>query len=242
MTRENWPQPPSLFLDFDGTVTERDATDVLLEAFADSRWLDIESDWQAGRIGSRECLRAQMALMRASVEEVHTVLDSISVDRSFITLLNTCANLHIPVHIISDGFDYCIERILRRSGTKVGRAIDAVQIFSSHLIPVAGGWQVEFPFFPEGCLHGCATCKPAVMRQLNRTRARTIFVGYGLSDRYAAEAADVVFAKDKLAKYCDQQNLSYLLYEDLGRVAVYVESLLRAETVGADLAAEGVEA
>ena len=80
------------------------------------------------------------------------------------------------------------------------------------------------------------------MRQLNRTRARTIFVGDGLSDRYAAEAADVVFAKDKLAKYCDQQNLSYLFYEDLGRVAVYVESLLRTETVGADLPAEGVEA
>ena len=50
---------PILFLDFDGTISERDAIDALLEAFADSRWLVIEEEWKAGRIGSRECLREQ---------------------------------------------------------------------------------------------------------------------------------------------------------------------------------------
>src|SRR5205085_9303692 len=96
-------QPPILFLDFDGTISECDAIDALLEAFADPQWLAIEAAWQAGRIGSRECLRAQMALVRASREEVNALIDSIKVDRGFATLLETCARHRVPVHIVSDG-------------------------------------------------------------------------------------------------------------------------------------------
>ena len=32
-------------------------------------------------------------------------------------------------------------------------------------------WRTEFPFFQQVCSHGCATCKPAVMRLLNRADA-----------------------------------------------------------------------
>ncbi len=235
-------QPPILFLDFDGTISERDAIDVLLDAFADPRWLDIEADWQAGRIGSRECLQAQMALVSATREEVNNLLDSIKVDRGFAALVKTCASHRVPVHIVSDGFDYCIERVLSSAGSRVARALDHVGIFSSRLMHEGERWHVEFPFFSEPCVHGCATCKPAVMRQLNQTGARAIFVGDGLSDRYAAESADMVFAKGKLADYCRQSNLSYVLYEDLGRVAVYLESLLSSETLEAVAAADPLEA
>ncbi len=242
MMPEPSQQSPILFLDFDGTISERDAIDVLLEAFADPQWLDIEEDWQVGRIGSRECLRAQMALVRATRAEVNTLLDSIKVDRGFGELLETCASHRVPVHIVSDGFDSCIERILTGAGPRVARALDYVRVFSSHLVSAGGGWQVEFPFFSEPCAHGCATCKPAVMRFLNPTGARAIFVGDGLSDRYAAQTADLVFAKGKLADYCRQANLSYVLYEDLDRVAIYLDSLLRAAAFEADAAAEALEA
>ncbi|HWF84718.1 MAG TPA: hypothetical protein VG222_07735, partial [Vicinamibacterales bacterium] len=56
---------PTVFLDFDGTITVRDATDAILDAFADRRWLATEEAWKAGRIGSRECLASQMALVAA---------------------------------------------------------------------------------------------------------------------------------------------------------------------------------
>src|SRR5438876_1154800 len=48
---------PTIFLDFDGTITRRDAIDAILDAYADPQWLDIEDAWKSGRIGSRECLR-----------------------------------------------------------------------------------------------------------------------------------------------------------------------------------------
>jgi 2,3-diketo-5-methylthio-1-phosphopentane phosphatase len=242
MRRESTQEPPILFLDFDGTISERDVIDVLLESFADSQWLDLEAEWQAGRIGSRKCLREQMRLVRATREQINTLLDSIKVDRGLGELLETCAKHRVPVHIVSDGFDYCIQRILASVGARIGRVLDHVRVCSSRLKLLGESWSVEFPYFRSNCAHGCATCKPAVMRQLNPSGARAIFVGDGLSDRYAAQSADIVFAKGKLADYCRESNISYVLYEDLGRVAVYIESLLSAETLDVDVVAQPLEA
>jgi 2-hydroxy-3-keto-5-methylthiopentenyl-1-phosphate phosphatase len=44
---------PTVFVDVDATITLRDATDAILEAYADPEWFRIEEDWRAGRI----CLR-----------------------------------------------------------------------------------------------------------------------------------------------------------------------------------------
>lgn len=236
-----YSQPPILFLDFDGTISERDATDVLLDAFADPCWVDVETEWQSGRIGSRECLREQMALVRADREQIDALLDTITVDRGFGELLDTCARYRIPVHIVSDGFDYCIRRILSHGDSGM-RALHQVQTCASRLTFGSERLVVDFPFFTEGCEHGCATCKPAVMRNINDTGARMIFVGDGLSDRYAAAAADLVFAKGALETYCRENDLPYVLYENLGRVAAYLESLLSSETFDVDGTAEPIEA
>lgn len=233
---------PVLFLDFDGTISERDAIDAILEEFAEPQWLAVEDEWKAGRIGSRECLRRQMALVHATREEVNALLDTMKVDRGFISLLKTCARHRVPVNIISDGFDYCIRRIIASAGPSVEHALRNVGIFSSHLKFEGGGWRVEFPYFAETCTHGCATCKPAVMRHLNRAGASSIFVGDGLSDRYAAESADFVFAKKKLAAYCREKSIAYVAYSELNKVAAYLESLLCGGTLDAGEVREPVEA
>ena len=66
---------PVVFLDFDGTISRCDVVDAILEAYADPGWLQIEATWQAGGIGSRECLRAQMSLVRATRASLDRLLD-----------------------------------------------------------------------------------------------------------------------------------------------------------------------
>src|SRR5205814_5810836 len=105
---------PVVFLDFDGTITRRDVVDVILETYADERWLEIEKQWRSGRIGSRDCLRAQMALVHTTQKRLDRLIDSIQVDEGFKLLLEVCVRHEIATHIISDGFDYCIRRILER--------------------------------------------------------------------------------------------------------------------------------
>ena len=222
---------PIVFLDFDGTITQRDAVDAILETFADRRWLEIEEEWKAGRIGSRECLAAQMRLVRATKDQVDALLDSIDIDEGFVRLLATCATHGVEMHIVSDGFDYCIHRILERQSLNLRTHLNGVRILSSHLEAHADRWLVDFPSFHQSCGHGCATCKPAMMSLLNRSGGPTIFVGDGLSDKYAAASADLVFGKDKLADYCREQQIKHQHYDNLAEVALRLDELLRANAV-----------
>ena len=42
---------PVLFLDFDGTVSTRDAIDLMLERFADEKWIAVEERWKSEPVG-----------------------------------------------------------------------------------------------------------------------------------------------------------------------------------------------
>lgn len=221
------PEPGAVvFVDFDGTITVRDATDAILEAFADRAWLEIEAAWVTGRIGSRDCLAAQIALVTARQAQINDLLDGIEVDPGLRTLLEACATERVPVHIISDGFDYCIERILTRSDQNFRAQLKDSHIVSSSLHVEGVRWRAEFPHPPEPCPHGCATCKPAAMERLNASGALTVFVGDGFSDRHAAKCADVVFAKDKLASFCEEASIPYAPFDTLSTVATDIKRLL----------------
>lgn len=223
--REGESIKPIVFLDFDGTITRRDATDAILEAYADPQWLRIEEEWKTGRISSRECLTAQMALVSATREEIDSLLDDIEIDDGFVLLLDACSANRVPVHIVSDGFDYCIQRILSRPSLRLEARLEGVQRVSSHLELEGTRWHVNFLSFGQSCSHGCATCKPATMERLNPSGSPTIFIGDGLSDKYAAARANLVFAKDSLAVYCDAQAILYTPYDNLAAIARRLEQL-----------------
>jgi len=220
---------PCVFLDFDGTITRRDATDAILETFARPEWRRIEEAWAEGRIGSRACLAAQMDLVAATRDEVDGLLDTIDVDPGFAGLLETCAAHRLPVFIVSDGFDYCIHRILSRPSLNLAAHLAGMPIVSSHLEERDGHWHAGFRSDGASCEHGCATCKPAVMRALNPAGRLSVFVGDGRSDRFAAACADVLFAKDALAVYCEAHAIPYRPYDTLATVAGHLDRLARSE-------------
>jgi 2-hydroxy-3-keto-5-methylthiopentenyl-1-phosphate phosphatase len=133
------------------------------------------------------------------------LLDSIEVDEGFALLLDTRAAGGISVHIVSDGFDYCIRRIISRPRLGLGSRLEGVRVFASRLEPDGRRGRADFPHPRESCVHGCATCKPSVMAMLEREGRTSVFAGDGLSDRYAAAAADLVFAKGALAAHCRER-------------------------------------
>jgi 2-hydroxy-3-keto-5-methylthiopentenyl-1-phosphate phosphatase len=167
-----------------------------------------------------------MALVRATRNQLDALLDEIEIDPGLVALLEMCATHDIPAHIISDGFDYCIRRILGRASKRVPALLRGARVCASRLEARGHLWRTDFPYFHQTCAHGCATCKPAVMRLLNRTNAPALFVGDGLSDRYAVESADLVFAKDGLAVYCNEHSVEYTSYNNLKEVATYLDRWL----------------
>lgn len=101
-----------VFVDFDGTIAPSDTTDLLLQQFADPRWQDIEEEWKAGRIGSRECLVRQIDLVRATPAEVDTFLQDIEIDPGFPEFVALCQDEGHDVTVVSDGLDRAVQTVL----------------------------------------------------------------------------------------------------------------------------------
>ncbi len=216
---------PVVFCDFDGTITQLDATDQILTQLAHPSWREIEREWMLGLIGSRECLERQIALVDAPVEELHAVIDAVAIDREFKTFCKFARKKRLPLYILSDGFDYVVRRILKgagvdrhfRSGSNLFAS--ALRVEGSRLVP-------SFPHSPEPCAHGCATCKAALIGRLREGRQPVIFIGDGMSDRFAVEVADVVFAKRHLLAYCRESGIACHSFETFKDVQVILEKLL----------------
>ena len=153
-------------------------------------------------------------------------------------LLETCARRRLQVNVVIDGFDYCIRRVLERPRLGLKRLLSGVRVCASRLeVDARRGLWLSFPYFRQPCEHGCATCKPALMGMLNGAGAPAVFVGDGLSDRYAAACADIVFAKSSLARYCRGEGIEHVAYENLSQVAARLDAMLDSRRVGGSFAA-----
>jgi 2,3-diketo-5-methylthio-1-phosphopentane phosphatase len=211
---------PIIFCDFDGTITLQDTTDAILEAFADPAWQKVEERWVAGSIGSRECLREQMSLVRATEEELGRLVDSIPVDPYFLEFARDCTDLGFPFHVVSDGFDWVIHRTFQRPEMNGNGAVKKFKMSASSL-QIWGSYMITtFPHGSVHCTHGCATCKPILMEREAKGSSPVVFIGDGNSDRFAAAYADIVFARKSmpLMKYCEEQNIPCIPYESFADV------------------------
>jgi 2,3-diketo-5-methylthio-1-phosphopentane phosphatase len=215
---------PIVFCDFDGTITQLDVTDQILDQLADPAWRDVEREWAMGLIGSRECLERQIALVGSSRDQLHTVIDAIALDPHFSEFHRFTRRQKMPLYIVSDGFDYVIRRVLKRASVR-GAFRNGAHLFASALRVEEHRLSPSFPHAPKSCEHGCATCKPAVMRSQAKGRRPVIFVGDGMSDRFAVEVADVVFAKRQLLAYCRERGITCHPFETFHDVHAVVESL-----------------
>lgn len=198
----------NILLDFDGTISRHDTTDLILSAFADPQWHDIEREWVTGRIGSRACMHQQVALMQASPAALDRLVDGIEVDAHLPQLVDVCRDKGVALTIVSDGFDRVIARVLDRFGLRV-------RVVANRLVGLPQGrWGLEFPHAAPYCEAGTCKCLSASARS-----GSTILVGDGRSDFCVAEAASVVFAKAKLAEHCRLNGIPFLPLPHLGAVA-----------------------
>ena len=117
-----------IFSDFDGTITIGDATDIVLDRFADPAWRLVEEEWQSGSIGSQECLARQIALMRCSPAEFDAAVDEIEIDPFFPRFVKFCRSRQRPLTIVSDGLDRVVFGLLRKAG------LSPMRVYANRLI------------------------------------------------------------------------------------------------------------
>jgi 2-hydroxy-3-keto-5-methylthiopentenyl-1-phosphate phosphatase len=193
-----------VFVDFDGTISLEDTTDVILERFADPKWQKIEAEWLRGRIGSRECLARQIELVRASPDELDTICQDVPLDPHFPELVALCRRHHIGLTVISDGLDRIVTKMLARVGIEV-------PVLANHLKYLGNDrWQLEFPYSDSACRADAGNCKCLALTQ-DPSSVR-ILIGDGRSDFCAAETADLVIAKGALAEHCQNKGIAFTVF------------------------------
>jgi 2,3-diketo-5-methylthio-1-phosphopentane phosphatase len=194
----------NILCDFDGTISTEDVIDGLLERYGQEGWRALEADWVAGQIGSRECMQGQVALLDLAGDELDAHLDTLAVDPDFPAFVAEARRQGHQVSVVSDGLDYAIRRLLARHG------LGDLPVAANRLSPgdVPRRWRLDSPFSADDC--GSGTCKCARIQGARAAPAGPVLlVGDGRSDFCASGAADLVFAKGRLARYCAEQQLRH---------------------------------
>jgi 2,3-diketo-5-methylthio-1-phosphopentane phosphatase len=209
----------SVLVDFDGTIALEDTTDLVLERFADPRWRQVEADWVAGRIGSRECLSRQIDLVRASAADLDRLADGVKVDPDFADFVALGRDFGLHMVIGSDGFDRIIMRVLARIGV-------TLPVVSNRLLPSgADCWRAEFPHFLDHCRSQSGNCKCALF---GGSPAPVILIGDGRSDFCPATQAILVLAKKSLATYCKESRIDHIKIEGFADAALALRAFCKA--------------
>jgi 2,3-diketo-5-methylthio-1-phosphopentane phosphatase len=188
-----------VFLDFDGTVTQQDVGRHLLERFAGDGWRRLGDEYRAGLIGSRECLVSQWELLEGSEAALRAAAAEVPLDPGFEAFVDAMRRGGAELVVVSDGFGFRAEEVCERVG---------VPVLTNHVDWATGA--LEFPHEDRCCpCSTCGTCKQAPIKEARRAGRTTVLVGDGTSDAKAALLADAVFAKRRLAQWCELQDLPY---------------------------------
>src|SRR5436190_10184300 len=109
----------SVFLDFDGTITQDDVGLHLLEQLGTEGWWDLRCRYDAGEIGSRECIFDQWALIDADEQQAREVAREVPVDPGFPGLVGALRDAGAELTVISDGFGFYVHEVCDPLGVPV---------------------------------------------------------------------------------------------------------------------------
>jgi len=208
----------AIFSDFDGTLTDKDTIDTLVETFLGAEYCrDVTGRLAAGTSTVREVISEEFARLRLTPVEMEAFLQrEIRVDPELPALLREAEARFIPFEILSSGMDTLILPLLRAAG------ID-VPVRCNQLLHDAGAEPCYRIVYRDDSGNGHDKA-----RMLRRAKAQgwsVIYLGDGITDLACAREADVLFARRQLASYCQHHQIPFHALHDCGDVRRFLLSL-----------------
>lgn len=210
----------TVFVDFDGTITERDLLDRIAQTFGDPEvYREVDEALDEGRLSLNDVLRREFEPVRAPLDEVvDWVLEHASIRPGFHELVAKARERGWRLVIVSSGFRELIEPVLEREG------ISDVELLSNRVDPDPSGWRVRFRVSDECDVCGEPCKRTTVLDEADGSFL--VYVGDGVSDRCASRAADLVFARRGLAAYLAEEGVPFEPFEDFFHVADRIDEAL----------------
>jgi 2-hydroxy-3-keto-5-methylthiopentenyl-1-phosphate phosphatase len=197
--------------DFDGTITERDTLDLVVERFGSP---DVRRATEV-ELGStmtlNQVIARQYGTLRASLDEVAGWLVEHSAFRpGFDRLALLAAERRWTLRIVSSGVEELINPMLARERLR------QIPLIANSLASEPPPWRIAFRN-EQRCEVCDQACKRRTVTEL-ASGATLVYIGDGFSDACAAESADLVFARRRLATHLAARGLEFQPFDDFFQV------------------------
>ena len=213
--RNDW----AIFCDFDGTFSVQDVGSTIAMQQVGDRRPAVNARFRKGEITAWESNMELLDGLVFSKSQLEAFLHTIDLDSGAIDLVRWCASRKIFFEILSDGFDYNLDRLQEIHGVKFRYAANRLRIHD-------GRWQIEAGSPNPDCTCGTGTCKWSWIQAYRAENPGVVCVHIGngqVSDLCGALAADVAFAKDTLAPALAARGESYEDFNSLSDVVATLE-------------------
>lgn len=197
--------------DFDGTVTEKDISYLILDTFANGDWKKLVADYRENKISVDYFNKQAFAMVRASKETLtEFVRGKAKLRPGFKELIDYGHQRDFRLVIVSNGLDFYIDAILNDAG------IRNIEVFAAQTKFCPEGIKVQY-IGPDGNQANDGL-KEIYTKLFLAEGYRLIYLGNGISDIYPARLAHHVFARDDLLLHCTKENIVCTPFTDLNDV------------------------
>ena len=212
----------AVFCDFDGTFSVQDVGATLAVRHGGPERAAIWERTMRGELTPWEYNLAVLDGLPLGVEALEEFLASVDLDPGATALLGWCEDREVPFRILSDGFDWNLNRLQAMHGVKFAYT-------ANHLRLDGGRWHIRAGAPDPACGCGTGTCKAAALRayRARHPGVHLVHIGNGrVSDTCGAVEADSAFAKDSLALELDRRGEPFTPFDTLLDVIPALEGLL----------------
>jgi 2-hydroxy-3-keto-5-methylthiopentenyl-1-phosphate phosphatase len=211
-----------IFLDFDGTITKNDVGEEIFKKILEKDIVNkIVEDLLTDKISSRECWESLCeSVLITDKNEFDEFILSREIEPTLHRFVDYCAANGFELFVLSDGFDYYIEKILKREN------LSHLKVFCNKLVLNGEGKMIpSFPYYNADC-RSSSNCKRTHIIENSAEDDYTVFIGDGNSDNDAIQYVDFIFAKDELLKFCEIQRITYFSFKNFDDVVVRLNELM----------------
>jgi len=199
----------AVFCDFDGTITSEESFLGMFRRFAPEVYREVGPEMQALRLSIREGVRRIVdSIPSAQYPDILEYVRTIPIRPGFVELIDYLDSRGVPFIVISGGLRGMVES---RLGTLTAR----VHAIHAPDVDVSGDRLRVYSDFERG---GELMAKADVIAHY--APSESVCVGDGPTDLSMAQAADLVFARDGLARFMDHMKRPYLPWNDFHDVRV----------------------
>lgn len=211
-----------VFVDFDGTITLEDVGEAIFQKFGNTEKVNkIIEELLSDKISSKKCWdRLCDSIENLDKKQLDDFIDMLDVDPSFKSFVEFCKENEIELVVLSDGFDYYIERIFKRENLS-----ELIYYSNKLFFNEKQELSAEYPYY-DSDFPTSANCKRNHIINHSSDEDFTIYIGDGNSDKEAAPYCDFIFAKDGLLKFCEKERISFFPFDDFEDVTSRMRELM----------------